>query len=55
MTKCYTCGKGFPEAYAIEPRESDGRLECIDCCMAREERARKRLETLSARERRADR
>ena len=36
MISCFRCGKGFPEAYAIEPRESDGRLECIDCCMARE-------------------
>ena len=42
MTKCETCHKGFPEAYAIYPRASDRQLECVKCCMAREERARKR-------------
>ena len=35
MTSCQTCNKGFPQAYAIYPRESDGRLECNDCFMAR--------------------
>ena len=40
MTRCQTCNKGFPKAYAIE-RRSLGKLECIDCCMAREEEARR--------------
>ena len=38
MTRCQTCNKGFPQAYAIQWRVSDGRLECIDCCMKREDR-----------------
>ena len=33
MIRCQTCNKGFPQAYAIQRRASDGRLECIDCCM----------------------
>ena len=42
MIRCQTCNKGFPDAYAIQPRASDRRLECIDCCMKREDRARRR-------------
>ena len=38
MTRCQTCNKGFPQAYAIQRLASDGRLECIDCCVKREDR-----------------
>ena len=45
MIKCQTCSKGFPDAYAIYPRASDGQLECVKCGMAREVRARRRRAT----------
>ena len=41
MRRCFTCGKTFPDAYALEyrrrPAFGDRVLECIACCMKREE------------------
>ena len=43
MTRCQICNRSFEDsAYAIEPRASDRKLECIECCMKREARARAR-------------
>ena len=43
MTRCQTCNRSFEDgAYAIQPRASDRKLECIECCMKREDRARAR-------------
>ena len=44
MRRCFTCKKAFPDAYALEyrrrPAFGDKVLECIDCCMEREEEER---------------
>ena len=41
MRRCFTCKKAFPDAYALEyrrrPAFGDRVLECIACCMKREE------------------
>ena len=43
MTRCQIFNRSFEDgAYAIEPRASDGKLECIECCMKREARGRAR-------------
>ena len=43
MTRCEICNRSFDDgAYGIEPRASDRKLECIECCMKREARARAR-------------
>ncbi len=43
MTRCQICNRSFEDgAYAIEPRAGDRKLECIECCMKREARARAR-------------
>ena len=47
MTRCQICNRSSEDgAYAqrrAEPRASDRKLECIECCMKREARARARV------------
>lgn len=41
---CFKCGRTEGEgAYDIIPRAADGKLECIDCWMKREDTADRRL------------
>ena len=50
---CEICGKESPEVGGIVARSRDGKLECADCGMKRDNRADARRKTIEARQKKA--